>query len=110
MAKFYGMIGFARTIETSPGVFVETVIERPYRGDIPRNHISTFYSDGINANVNISNEFSIISDSYITQNASRMRYIKYNGEYWRIRDITIQYPRLILNVGGEYNGPTASST
>ena len=33
MAKFYGVIGYAVTEETKPGVWAEKIIERMYYGD-----------------------------------------------------------------------------
>ena len=34
MAKFYGVIGYAETLETSPGVWTEQITERNYYGDL----------------------------------------------------------------------------
>mgnify|MGYP001450408843 FL=1 len=37
MAKFYGVIGYAETTETAPGVWAEVITERNYSGDVIRN-------------------------------------------------------------------------
>ena len=37
MAKWYGMIGYAETVETTPGNWDEQLTERPYYGDVIRN-------------------------------------------------------------------------
>ena len=37
MAKFYGSVGYAETVETRPGVRVEKIVEYPYYGDFIRN-------------------------------------------------------------------------
>ena len=39
MAKWFGNVGYAETIETpvNSGVWVETITERPYYGDTIRN-------------------------------------------------------------------------
>lgn len=37
MAKYYGIVGYVITEETSPGVWGEVTNERPYYGDIVRN-------------------------------------------------------------------------
>ena len=37
MAKFYGVIGFAVTAETKPGVWEPSITDRPYYGDTIRN-------------------------------------------------------------------------
>ena len=44
MAKFFGNIGYAKTIETEPGVWEETIIEKPYYGDLVKN--SSHYQIG----------------------------------------------------------------
>lgn len=103
MAKFYGSIGYAVTEETSPGVWTETITERNYYGDILRNSRSLSGNDKVNDDVNISNEISIVSDSYAAENIYAMRYIKFAGTKWKIGSVEIQYPRLILNIGGVYN-------
>lgn len=37
MAKFYGSVGYAETIQTAPGVHEEQIVEYPYYGDLTRN-------------------------------------------------------------------------
>ena len=64
MAKFYGNIGFAETVETEPGVWVEEMTVRPYYGELVRNIRRLENSGGVNDNVNISNDISIIADPY----------------------------------------------
>ena len=104
MAKYYGNIGYVETVEVEPGVWDEQVIERPYYGDITRNTRSLQQSDGVNDNVNISNNISIIADPYANENFHNMRYAQFMGTNWKITNIEVQYPRLILTIGGVYNG------
>lgn len=104
MAKFYGVIGYAETVETSPGVWSETITERNYFGDVGRNNRKLQSADQLNDNINIANEFSIVADPFANQNFHSMRYVEYMGTKWKITDVTVQYPRLILTVGGVYNG------
>lgn len=104
MAKFYGNIGFASVEETNPGVFEEIVHERKYYGDVIKNNRGYQNSGNVNDNLTISNEISIISDHYSNDNYANIRYVEYMGVKWKVTDISIQYPRLILSVGGVYNG------
>ena len=104
MAKFYGKIGYAVTIETEPGVWVEQIIERSYYGDIIRNVRKLQTSDQVNDDINISNEISIVADPFAYQNFHSMRYAEYMGTRWKVQSIEVSYPRLILSVGGVYNG------
>ena len=103
MAKYYGEIGFAKMVETEPGVHEEKLIKRKYRGDIIRNTRRYENSQYLNDNLNISNQFSIVADPYAMENFYMMRYLVWAGEKWKITNITVQYPRLVLEVGGVYN-------
>jgi hypothetical protein len=103
MAKFYGPIGFSDTIETAPGVWEETIVEHSYFGDIVRNTSRYQQSGGVNDNIVISNSISIVADPYATTNFQKMRYVGFLGAKWKITNVEVQYPRLVLTIGGEYN-------
>ena len=103
MAKYYGKIGYAETVETEPGVWEENIIERSYFGDFVRNTRHLQSSDNLNDNINISNEISIVSDPYANQNFHTMRYLEWMGAKWKITKVEVSYPRLILTVGGVFN-------
>ena len=104
MAKFYGIIGFIKTEETSPGVWTENVAERYYYGDVNRNTRRWESSNNQNDNLNINNEISIVADPYAIQNFHAIKYAEWMGSLWKINSIDVQYPRLILSIGGVYNG------
>lgn len=104
MAKFFGKIGYAVTTETEPGVWVEQITERSYYGDVIRNVRKLQTSDQVNDDINISNEISIVADPFAYQNFHSMRYVEYMGTRWKVYSIEVSYPRLILSVGGVYNG------
>ena len=110
MAKFYGVIGFVETQETKPGVFEPYITKRYYSGDILRSSKRFDSSDELNDNLNISNQFSIVADTYAYNHVYGMRYVKYMGTCWKITDVEIQSPRLILTVGGVYNGDENSAS
>lgn len=103
MAKFYGIIGYEVTVETEPGIYEETIIENEYYGDIIRNTRRLDQAAQVNDNVNISNQISIVADPFANNNFHAMRYIEFMGAKWKITDVEVQYPRLILSIGGLYN-------
>lgn len=103
MAKFYGEIGFGTSIETSPGVYEDQVTTRNYYGDLIKNTRRLESSGSVNDDVNISNQISIVADPYANENFYTMRYVKFMGAKWKISDVEVQYPRLILTIGGVYN-------
>lgn len=109
MAKFYGKIGYAQTIETSPGIWEERVTERSYTGDLIRNTRKLQGGEKVNADITISNEVSIIADPFANGNFHAMRYIEFMGARWKIDSVEVQYPRLILSIGGIYNGGDAEN-
>lgn len=104
MAKYFGKIGFIDTVATSPGVYEEIVTEREYCGDLNRNLRRLQSSDKVNDDVDISNEISIIADPYANQNFHSIRYATYMNTKWKVTSVEVQFPRLILSLGGVYNG------
>lgn len=102
--KFYGAIGFAVTEETKPGVWSEAITEHSYYGDLTRNTRKLQNSDGLNDDVTINNDISIVANPYILSNMYAMRYVVFQGVKWKITNVEVQYPRLILTIGGLYNG------
>ena len=102
MARWYGEIGYAETEETSPGVWEEVVVKRMYTGDMNSLSRAIRNSGGINDNVEIGMELSIVADPYALSHFSNMRYAEYMGIKWKIRNVTVQYPRLVLSLGEEY--------
>ena len=104
MARFYGKIGYAVTEETTPGVWVEVITERPYYGELVRNTRNLHASEILNVDVMISNGISIVADPYDNQNFHAMRYVEFMGTKWKVRSVDVKYPRLVLNIGGVYNG------
>ena len=112
MAKFCGTIGYVETEEAEPGIWAPTkVTEREYVGDMTRNYSKHEPSGNVNDNINIANEVSIVADPYATEHIFAMRYIKFGmpniGGVWKISNAEVAYPRIILTLGGEYNGEQA---
>lgn len=103
MAKFYGIIAYGEPIETTPGVWKEQITERPYYGDLIRNTRRLQTADQLNDDINVANEISIVSDPFANQNFHSMRYVEFMGAKWKITNVEVQYPRLILTIGGVYN-------
>lgn len=127
MAKFFGKIGYVQSVEkvniidpippeTEPteektGVWIHTVTERDYSGDVVRltQHWNSTI-DKTNDDLNLNNRISIVADDFAYQNFSAIRYVTWNGVRWKVSSIEVQRPRLVLSLGGVYNGPTATVT
>lgn len=106
MAKIYGAIGYGVTEEskTQPGVWVNQITERSVAGELIRNSRRLDSSENLNSNITLSNQISIIADPYAIKNFQNIKYIKWMGTAWKVTLVEVQYPRLILTLGGVYNG------
>lgn len=107
MAKFYGAIGYISEVETAVDVIENKPIERMYKGDLIRNNRRLDNGENINDNVTISNQISILADPYANNHIFDMRYVKWRGTAWKVTNVDVEPPRLILTLGGIYNGETA---
>ena len=107
MAKFHGKLGYGITGETKPGVWVDQIIEKDVVGDFIKNTRQLEHSGGVNDNININNSISSVADHYVTENFHLIKYVKFMGTAWKVRTAEVQYPRIILTLGGEYNGEQA---
>lgn len=106
--KYYGVIGYVDTVETSPGVWTESkVTKRTYTGDVIRNTRRRESGENLNDDININNEISIVADAYANQNFHLIRYAEWMGTLWKVTNVDVQPPRLILSLGGVYNGQQA---
>lgn len=101
--KWYGSIGFAELKETTPGVWTPKITERNYRGDLVRNTRRLQSTDKVNDDININNQISIVADPYANMNFHTIQYVMFMGTKWKVSDVEVQYPRLILSLGGVYN-------
>ena len=104
MAKFYGNVGYSITKETSPGVWKPSIVERMYSGDLVRNTTRKLESSGgVNDNITISNDISIVADPFAIENFRSIAYVEFMGTKWKISSVEVQYPRLLLSLGGVCN-------
>ena len=104
MAKYSGKVGFITTEETPNGVWVSVPVERPYYGDLTRNHKRWNNGQTVNSDMVLQNEISIVADPYAMQNFQTIRYVEFMGSVWEVTAVDVQYPRLVLSIGGVYNG------
>lgn len=102
MAKFYGTVGFVKTVESAPGVWTEQIVERKYYGNVI-SRTRSLQSNGVNDNINISDEISIVADPFVNENYFAIRFVEYMGSKWKVQSISVQFPRLNLSLGGLYN-------
>ena len=104
MAKFYGTIGYVTQRQVSPGIYEEDVVERPYRGDVTQDMRRWETTENRNDNLLLSNRLSIIADMFAYENLSTIRYVVWHGVKWKVTNVEILRPRLLLTMAEVYNG------
>lgn len=106
MGKYFGTIGFFVTEEVKPGIYKEHIVDRQYYGELLRNTSRRFEAEGqqVNPNLIISNNISILADPFAYENFAYIKYAELMGTKWIVTNVEVQYPRLLLTLGGVYNG------
>lgn len=110
MGKFYGTVGYGVTKEIRPGYWDESVTERSYYGDVLQNSHRWENSGNQNDDLNVANRISIIADPFAHENLSSIRYVEWLGSKWKVTSVEVQWPRLILSLGGVYTEQQTGSS
>jgi hypothetical protein len=108
MARFYGVVGYAETLETpiNSGVWIDNIVENPYFGDVIRNTRKLESGDTLNEDITVGNSISIVADEYAIKHFFKIKYVQWEGALWTVTNVEVKRPRLILSLGSVYNGPT----
>lgn len=116
MAKFYGDVGYGVNQETAPGVWQDVLVEKSYYGDVLNNGRRLVQAPRrvsptgeVNDDIDASNRISIVTDPYAQEHFYNIRYLKWVGVRWLVSNVEVAFPRLILTLGGVYNGPTPAT-
>lgn len=101
-------VGYATpSQEIAPGVWDETVSERPYYGTVIRQSRTLVSGESVNDDLTVGVSISVVADDVLGAHIFAIRYVKWAGEYWKVAEVTPEFPRLLLRLGGVYNGPKA---
>ena len=103
-SRFYGEVGYAPTEVDETGVARETIIKRMYYGDVIRLSSKWQANENRNDDISVAHRISIIADEYAVQNFPYIKYVEWMGVRWEVKTIDVEHPRLILSLGGVYNG------
>ena len=105
MAKWYGKVGYSETVETSPGVWAPQDTVREYYGDVIRNTTKwAVNSDSTNDDLTVNSQISIVADPFASNKFHSMKWIEFMGAKWKVTSVEPQPPRLLLTLGGGWNG------
>jgi hypothetical protein len=109
--KFSGKVGFwIKSMEVKPGVYKSQMVEREYTGDISWDNRKFQSTDNQNDDLRLNNSISILSDIYMQENITSIKYIKWKGAKWKVSNVEAGYPRITLTIGGVYNGTGAETS
>lgn len=103
MPKFKGLIGYGVETEVSPGVFRDQIVSKKHSGEMLKVHIKHTPNDLVTATT-LSNTISIIPNRFMLQHYGEIRFVVLGGSKWSIASISYEPPRIVLTLGGVYNG------
>lgn len=102
--RYCGMIGYETTSDDGTGIYVSSVIEKKAKGDVVSNRLRVSDGVSVNSDFKINNKISIVSEPFALNNFQNIRYAVWRGTKWKVESVEIALPRIILTLGGEWNG------
>ena len=110
MARFHDKVGFLIPIDDqNTGISTNRVVERPYYGSVIEHTRRWESSEHTNDDLNITNQIEITANDYAFKHMSSIAYVRFMGSYWKVVSIRVNAPRIILSLGGVWNGPVEST-
>lgn len=106
MARFYGKVGYGQDVNKGGGVWETEITEKHYFGDVIQDFRRLQDGEKVNRDLTTSTSISIVSDEYANEHFSAIRYVEWAGVLWNVNVVNQEHPRLVLQLGGKYNGPT----
>lgn len=106
--RFFGLVGYGGgPVESPPGSgkWKEAIVERPYYGDVLRNTRQLKEGESVNDNLSVRNSISIVADQFANEHFHELKYVHWAGTRWKVSDVEVKSPRLVLQLGEVYNGP-----
>lgn len=104
--RFCGEVGYGESTETAPGVWENVITERQYRGDVNRSIKREQEGENLHDDLKMNNAISVLADEYAYNHFFAIKYVVWQGQRWKVSAAEVKPPRLILNIGGLYHGPT----
>ena len=104
MAKYAGLVGYVTQEESVPGVWSPVENPKLMRGDIIRQASSSQNDNKVNSDIALSHRVSLLGDAYAFGNYYNIKWIDIDGRKWEVTSVEIQRPRIIVTLGGLWNG------
>jgi hypothetical protein len=106
--KFFGKVGYCWSEEGTGerrGIWDDYAEEHEYYGDVLSNNRRWEQGTSINDDLNVTNRISIVADAFAWDHFFAIKYIEWMGQKWKVTGVEVARPRLILQIGGVWNGP-----
>lgn len=108
--RFYGEVGYAPTVVDDYGVATVDVIKRNYHGNVITLNSKWQPNGNVNDDIRVSHQISILADPYAIENFPYIKYVEWLGIKWEVVNSKVEFPRIILSLGGVYNGDQTRSS
>lgn len=96
-------VGFQHFRETAHSVYRDDQVVRSYPAFVNRVMVRPVVQDDSSVeDVQLSNQVSFLTDWYSTEYIDNIRFVKWRGNRFRVRSVTWQYPRIVLEIGAPY--------
>lgn len=102
-----GVIGYGIQTKIRPGVVEDVITEVKFRGDVLRPSSGPDEVGKVNDDLKVGLSISVVAGAYHSKHVHQIRYISWQGQLWKVANVDVAHPRLILRLGGLYNGPKA---
>ena len=79
--RFKATLSYGESVEKSPGVWVDEIVEYSYYGDVIRNTRALDTQNSVNGDVSVGNSISVVADEYAFAN-----FAKFSGKTGLGRD------------------------
>lgn len=101
--RFVGEVGFADTVETSPGIFEEQITPRRYRGTVTTDAHRLTVDDTVNGQIKTGAIISVLADKELLTRAFDVRWVMYLGVKWKPSYVDIRHPRVVFTLGDRFS-------
>lgn len=100
--KWFGEIGYFVESENEGGVVTNSYQKQEYYGDIIKNYKTNTSENAVNENFEINNRISVVADPYLISHFHKIAWISFMDAKFKVRSVELQYPRLIVDLGGVF--------
>jgi hypothetical protein len=104
LARFAGLVGYATQVEEAPGVWSPDETSKMMKGDIIRQSSTSQDNGKVNSDISLNHRVSLLGDAYAFNSYYAIKWIQIDGRKWEVTSVEIKRPRIIVTVGGLWNG------